>query len=214
MDWGSCSEDQLDELIVRSEAEIAGWRMVQMGAIAEKKRRRSHHADGYRSIVDWVSARADVSHETARRLCWTSTRLEGAVDVAEQLASGEIGFDRAEQFARLPAEHRRGHDAYDIGQLRRLVAHHRRLTRKREKRIVNNGFLNFATSSEETTTSLWGELPGLEAKIVEKAMDQRADEVIPPEASLAVAERRALAPGRNLPGQPLRDENRSRITTG
>ena len=55
MDWGSCSEDQLDELIVRSEAEIAGWRMVQMGAIAEKKRRRSHHADGYRSIVDWVS---------------------------------------------------------------------------------------------------------------------------------------------------------------
>jgi hypothetical protein len=167
--------------------------MVQMGAIAEKKRRRSHHEDAYRSIVDWVSARADVSHETARSLCWTSTRLEAAADVAEQLASGEIGFDRAEQLARLPAEHRGGHDAYDIGQLRRLVAHHRRLTRKREKRITNNGFLNFATSSDETTTSLWGELPGLEARIVEKAVDQRADELVPPDASLAVAERRALA---------------------
>jgi hypothetical protein len=192
MDWGSCSEDQLDELIVRSEAEIAGWRMMQMGAIAEKKRRRSHHSDGYRSIVDWVSARADVSHETARSLCWTSTRLEGAAEVAEQLASGEIGFDRAEQLARLPAEHRRGHHAYDIGQLRRLVAHHRRLTRKRERRL-GNGYLNLATSSDETTTSIWGEFLGLEARIVEKAVDQRADELIPAEARLAVAERRALA---------------------
>jgi hypothetical protein len=193
MDWGSCSEDQLDELIVRSEAEIAGWRMVQMGAIAEKKRRRSHHADGYRSIVDWVSARADISHETARSLCWTGSRLVAAPEVSEQLASGEISFDRAEQLARLPVEQRGGHQGHDIAQLRRLAAHHRRLTRGREKRISNNGYLNFAASSDEASTSLWGELPGLDARIVEEAVDQRADELTPPEARLAVAERRALA---------------------
>jgi hypothetical protein len=67
------------------------------------------------------------------------------------------------------------------------------LTRKREKRLTNNGYLNFATSPDQASTSLWGELSGLDARIVEKAVDQRADELIPAEARLAVAERRALA---------------------
>jgi hypothetical protein len=67
------------------------------------------------------------------------------------------------------------------------------LSRRREKRITNNGYLNFATSPDEVSTSLWGELAGLDARIVEKAVDQRADELIPAEARLAVAERRALA---------------------
>jgi hypothetical protein len=116
-----------------------------------------------------------------------------ASEVGEQLASGEISFDRAEQLARLPAEQRGGHEGYDIAQLRRLVAHHRRLTRKREKRITNNGYLNFATSFDESSTSFWGEIPGLDSRIVEKAVDQRADELIPADARLAVAERRALA---------------------
>jgi hypothetical protein len=119
--------------------------------------------------------------------------LGEASEVGEQLASGEISFDRAEQLARLPVEHRGEHEGHDIAQLRRLVAHHRRLTRKREKRITNNGYLNFATSTDEASTNLWGELPGLDARIVEKAVDQRADELIPPDARVAVAERRALA---------------------
>ena len=193
MDWGKLTEDQLDELIVRAEGEIAAWRAVQMAAVGEKRSRGSYRADGHRSIVEWVAARADVSQETARRICWTGSRLAEAPQVAEQLASGEISFDRAEQLARLPVELRGGHEGYDIAQLRRLVAHHRRLTRRREKRIVNNGFLNFATSPDEVSTSLWGELAGLDARIVEKAVDQRADELIPAEARLAVAERRALA---------------------
>ncbi|HEX2405409.1 MAG TPA: DUF222 domain-containing protein [Acidimicrobiia bacterium] len=191
MELGSCSEDQLDQLLVRAESEIGTWRVVQMAVVAEKKRRKSHLQDGYRSIVDWMAARGDVSHETARSMCWTATRVENAPAVAEQLASGQISFDRAQQLARLPESHRSSHQGYDISQLRRLVAHHRRLTRKRERK-AGNGFLNFG-HSDETTTSLWGELPGLDARIVEKAVDQRCDEIIPPDVRLAVAERRALA---------------------
>jgi hypothetical protein len=193
MDWGKLTEDQLDELIVRAEGEIASWRAVQMAAVGEKRSRGSHRADGHRSIVEWVAARADVSQETARRICWTGSRLGEASEVGELLASSEISFDRAEQLARLPVEHRDGHEGHDIAQLRRLVAHHRRLTRRREKRITNNGYLNFATSPDEVSTSLWGELAGLDARVVEKAVDQRADELIPADTRLAVAERRALA---------------------
>ena len=40
---------------------------------------------------------------------------------------------------------------------------------------------------------IWGAFPGLDARIVEKALDQRADEIIPADQRLAVAERRALA---------------------
>ena len=110
MELGSYSEDRLDRLIADGELEIARIRLVQMTAIGEKRRRRSHSEDGYRSTVDWTAVRPDVSHETARSICWTATRLEDAPEVAEQLASGEISFDRAEQIARLPEQHRSGHE--------------------------------------------------------------------------------------------------------
>jgi hypothetical protein len=207
MELGSYSEDRLDQLIAGGEREVATIRLMQMAAIAEKKRRRSHLQDGYRSIVDWTAARADVSHETARSLCWTATRLEEAPEVAEVLASGEISFDRAEQLARLPGEHRKGHQGYDIAQLRRLVAHHKRLTRKRERK-PGNGNLHFG-SSDEMARSFWGELPGLDARIVKKAVDQRADEIIPPEERLAVAERRALALVAICQDAPYRTETES-----
>ncbi|MGH8941616.1 MAG: HNH endonuclease signature motif containing protein, partial [Acidimicrobiia bacterium] len=112
-------------------------------------------------------------------------------DVVEQLAAGEVSFDRAKQLSRLPSEARAGHEGYDISGLRRLVADHRRLTRNRE-RITGNGFVHFG-HSDELATTFWGELPGLDARIMEKAVDQRADEIVPGDQRLAVAERRALA---------------------
>jgi hypothetical protein len=189
MKWGSFTEDQLDRIIAGGERDIASIRMMQMAAIAEKRRRGSHRQDGFRSIVDWTAARADVSHETARALCWTSSRLEEAPEVAEALAEGEMSFDRAQLVSRLPDEVRPSHEGYDICRLRRLVAHHKRLTRKREQK-TGSGHLHFG--SDELTTTFWGELPGLDARILEKAVDQKADEIIPSDAGLAVAERRAL----------------------
>ncbi len=162
-----------------------------MEVIVEKRRRKSHLQDGYRSIVDWTAARADVSPETARSICWTASRLQDAPEVARELVTGHISFDRAEQLARLPEEHRSAHEGFDVSQLRRLVAEHKRVTRRRERR-TGNGFLHFG-SSDELATSFWGELPGLDARIVEKAVDQRADEIIHADQRLAVAERRALA---------------------
>jgi hypothetical protein len=192
MELGSYSEDQLDQLLIRAESEISVWRAVEMAVVAEKKHRKSHLQDGYRSIVDWTAARADISHETARSLCWTATRLREAPDVAEYLAAGEISFDRAQLLARLPAEHRDGHQGYDIYGLRRLVAHHKKLTRKRERK-TGNGYLHLMSGSDDLMVPIWGTFPGLDARIVEKALDQRADEIIPSDQRLAVAERRALA---------------------
>jgi len=204
MDWGKLTEDQVDDMIVRADGEIASWRAVQIAAVGEKRSRDSHRADGYRSIVEWVAARADVSSETAHRICWTGSRLEEAPEAAEQLAAGEISFDRAEQLARLPVEKRDGHEGYDIGQLRRLVAHHRRLTPKREKRITNNGYLNFATSSDEVSTSLWGELAGLDARIVEKAVRSARRRADPVRGEAGGSGTTGPCPGRDLPGLSLR----------
>jgi hypothetical protein len=191
MELGEYSEDRLDQLIVAGEREIGRIRAVQMAVVAEKRRRKSHLLDGFRSIVDWTAARADLSHETARAICWTASRLEGAPDVAEDVASGEVSFDRAQLMVRLPGEVRPSSAGCDIGQLRRLVAHHKPLTRRRERKS-GAGFLNFG-HSDELATTFWGELPGLDARILEKGVDQRADEVISGEVRLAVAERRALA---------------------
>ena len=99
--------------------------------------------------------------------------MTDAPELARKLVAGEITFDRAEQVARLPAEERAGHQGHDISGLRRLVAHHKRLTRRRERKL-GNGSLNFG--SDELVRSFWGELPGIDSRIVEKAVDQRADD--------------------------------------
>ena len=52
--------------------------------------------------------------------------------------------------------------------------------------------MNFG-SDTELIRSFWGKLPGLDARIMEKAVDQKADEIIPGEERMSVAERRALA---------------------
>ena len=193
MDWERSTEDQLDRMLADAELGVARLRAVQMAVLSEKKRRRSFHQDGYRSIVDWVAARADIDHRTARSLCWTSSRLETAPEVAHELARGGMTFDRAEQVARLPETDREEHQRFDIGQLRRQVAHHRRLSPKRERWVASSGFLNFQPDVDEVTTNLWGSLPGLDARLVEKAIDQRADEIVGPDARLGVAQRRAIA---------------------
>ena len=214
MEWGELTDDQLDEAIVRAEQGIAKLRALETAAIAEKRERRSHLQDGYRSIIDWVAARADVSHKTARRLCWTATRLREASEVADALAAGVITFDRAEQVSRLPEAHREGHERFDISQLRRQVAHHKRISRKRERKS-SVGYLQFQPANDEMSESIWGELPGADSMLVKKAVDQRADEILDSSAGLGVAERRALAlvsicqdslygetaPGRTPPGE-------------
>jgi len=189
---GDFTDDQLDEVIVRAEEGVARLRAMEMAAIAEKKARKTHLHDGYRSIVDWVAARADVSHKTARKLCWTASRLANAPEVAASLVDGEVTFDRAEQVCRLPDGKRAGHERYDISQLKRLVAQHRRLSPKREKRN-SVGYLQFQPSMDETSESIWGELPGTDSILVRKAVDQRADEIIDSSMGLGVSERRALA---------------------
>lgn len=192
MEWGKLTDDQLDEAIVRAEEGIARLRALETAAIAEKRERKTHLQDGYRSIVDWVAARADVNPKTARRLCWTASRLREAPEVADAMAAGKITFDRAEQVSRLPEDHRAGHERYDIAQLRRQVAHHKRISRKREK-TSSLGYLQFQPSSDEMSESIWGELPGVDSVFVKKAIDQRADEIIDSSSGLGVAERRALA---------------------
>ena len=192
MEWGELTDDQLDEIIVGAESGIAKLRALETAAIAEKRARKTHLQDGYRSIVDWVAARADISHNTARSLCWTATRLREAPRVASALETGEITFDRAEQVSRLPEGHRDGHERYDISQLKRQVAHHKRISKRRERRSAV-GYLQFQPSRDEMTDSIWGELPGIDSVLVKKAVDQRADEILDSSTGLGVAERRALA---------------------
>jgi hypothetical protein len=190
MRWGELTSDNLDQIIIQGELEIARIRARQMAAIQTQRSAETHVRDGYRSIVDWAAARADVSHQTARKLCWTSSRLQHAPDLAEALLRGEITFDRAEQLSKLPEGKRQDHEYVDIAQLRRRAALHRRLTRKDEEEISRGQFLNI--QPDDTVFNVWGEFDAIGGAITEKALDQRADELIT-DGNTSVAERRALA---------------------
>ncbi len=71
---GALTADELDQIIIDRERDISRARADQMAAIRAHKTLGTHTADGYRSMVDWLAARADLSHRTARAICWTATR--------------------------------------------------------------------------------------------------------------------------------------------
>ncbi|MET0567104.1 MAG: hypothetical protein ABW021_11735 [Acidimicrobiia bacterium] len=83
MELGSCSEDRLDQIISGGELEIGRIRLLQMAAISEKRRRKSHLQDGYRSMVDWMAA----------RVCPMSLPGRSIGKVARSTGSGPAGSD-------------------------------------------------------------------------------------------------------------------------
>ncbi|HSO50553.1 MAG TPA: hypothetical protein VLS86_08395, partial [Acidimicrobiia bacterium] len=122
--------DQVEQALLRDEAIIAAARGRQMAVLAVADEMQLPNADGCKSLTEWVAGRLDVSRETAYRLTSTKSRLADAPDLARDLSSGEISFDRAEALSRIPARDRADwHQGVDIQGLRRIAARHRRMSR-------------------------------------------------------------------------------------
>ena len=113
-----------------------------MCLLRELDRRRAALRDGYRSLREWATGRMDVAPETAAVLVSTARRLVDLPEVAEAVASGVIGFDRAVAVSRFA-----GRDdscdvlseiaGYDSAGIRRRAARRRRMSRLDEGTAFN-----------------------------------------------------------------------------
>ena len=95
MDVETATIDQIEQRLLDDEAQIGRFRASQMVLLREVDRRQGVLAAGCRTLGEWVAGRLDVSPETARDLVATTRRLGDLSDVADAVAAGVAGFDRA-----------------------------------------------------------------------------------------------------------------------
>lgn len=180
-----------------AESMISRARAIQLELIAELDRAQIATADGCRTMTDWVSARLDINADLARQLVSLAKSIEPAA--AQALTDGEATFDRAVAVTKLAAagvenayERSLGHDLAGVS---RWAARHRRMTRADEREAFESRYLVMQPNLDESNWRLWGQLSGIDGRVVEKALTERADQFpeVDPRPSLAQRQADALS---------------------
>ena len=193
------SVDALEQVLLEGEAAVARIRAHQIQALARLDVAQVHTADGTRTRVEWVSARLDVSMDTATALVDGSKMLPEHEGSQESLRRGEATFDRALATARLAVsgasrEMVEASSGYDVAGVARLVSRRRRITKEHERSVFRDRFVAIQPNLDESLWRLWGQLPAVDGAIVEKALITRAERLpAPPDGGRAGGARRADA---------------------
>lgn len=103
----------------------------------------------------------------ARRACGGAGR--GLHHVRSDVATARLAAAGASEEL---LEDRAGFDLAGVG---RLTASQRRFTRVDEAEVFRGRFVAMQPTLDETSWRLWGQLPGYEGRIVERALTERAD---------------------------------------
>ena len=163
---------------------------------------------------DWTSAQLDVSRQTAGRL----TQLAHTPDpeIEQAMAEGRWGLDRAAALAKLrqagitPELFDEAAERYSLGRLYGLLERLRQLTPADEQDVFESRYLVIQPSLDESVFKLWGQLPGVDGRIVEKALSpagNRPPRPPPPDRRAGPAAGRRF--DLHLYGQPHRQLRRA-----
>jgi hypothetical protein len=129
-------------------------------------------------MSEWTAATLDVGIETAQTLVRTMRRISDRPDLQQALASGEATFDRVEAVSRIPEdvglwEH------VDVAGVRREAALRARISSEDEHRTAQDQFLVLQPSLDQSWWKLWGGLDGYSGAIIDKTLNQIADQLPP-----------------------------------
>ncbi len=190
--------DGAEQALVDYERRIARYRARQLDLLWRLERAQVPAMDGARSIQEWVAQRLDVSPETAKDLVRLFRTTEEKSRTAADLEKGRISYDRACAESRLaevaPSEPAADSRGCDIPGVWRMIARHRRVSRFEERRIFEERYLVLQPSLDESLWRLHGQLAGSDGRVVEKALQQRADTLpVPQHDGLPLSQRRADA---------------------
>jgi HNH endonuclease len=179
---GNRTIDHLERDLLRCEVLVSRERVCQLELLRRLDLGQVATADGSRTMVEWVASRLDVSQATARDLMFLAKADDGRVEAL--LAAGEVGLERAVLMARLRLAGASDSEVsaslgYDLAGLELLVASRRRIGAADETATFGDRFLVMQPNLDESAWKLWGQLPGIDGQLVEKALLQRADEFPP-----------------------------------
>lgn len=193
--WG-LTPDQVEQALLEDERIIARARARQMATLVVADVMQLATADGCGSMREWVAGRLDISVETAARLTAAARRLEDQPEIAGQLLTGEITFDRAEAMSRIPEAH---HDerlqGVDIRGLHQIAARHRRVAWENGHESHRSQYLAIQPNLDESSWRMWAVLDGYSGAVVDKVLTEAADRVprLPDDFRPGLGYRRAVA---------------------
>ncbi len=183
LDFGSPEFVEVEELkagIVVDEAEISAIRARQIARLRRLDTLQVDTADGARTMADWVSATLDVSPQTSGRLMRIARSEQP--DIEDRMTSGEFGADRAAFLCQLrelgaPEEVITNCEQFSLGNLYGLIDLLRRVDSLSEQMTFEDRYLVLQPSLDESAYRIWGQLPGIDGQIVEKALNDRETEL-------------------------------------
>jgi hypothetical protein len=183
--WGETRT--VDEQIDAWQAELVSWeqeitkiRARQVVLIRQLDRYQVDCGDGARTMGDWTSARLDLSRQTSNRLTQLADANDGEIDQA--MGEGRWGLDRAAALVKLRHAGLNGDEFsdvaanYSLGRLYGLLDRLRHVSPGDEQDVFEYRYLVIQPSLDESVFRLWGQLPGLDGRIVEKALTARETE--------------------------------------
>jgi hypothetical protein len=171
--------DELEQGLLAAEASISQLRAYQLTVLEELDSRQVATGDGYRSLSDWVTARLDVSHDTARSLVRTMRRTTDRSDLREALGSG-VSFDRVEALSRI-SQHVGLLEHMDVSGVLGEAAKRVRVTAEAESRSAEDRYMVLQPSLDESWWKVWGGFDGYAGAIIDKVLSETADN-LPEEA--------------------------------
>ncbi len=168
----AATSDVLERLLIEAEAGVARLRHMQTVVVRELDQRQIATADGCRTMVQWVSSRADVGAETARALVRVAQ-----VDVPvlnTGLEDGDVSFDRVSEVARLddPSDLR---PELDIAGLRRTAGLEVELSCDDDHKAFEARRLIAQPDLHGLSWKLSGLVPALEGAQIFSTLDEIAD---------------------------------------
>jgi hypothetical protein len=169
--------DRLEQHVVESLALVSRVTAGMLPAIRSLDVAQVASLDGARGMDEWLAGRLDIDIRTARTLLSlarasderTDTALENGATVdraAAMLNLIQAGADKATIEAS---------GGYDIAGVHRMAAHHRRITSSDESDGFSARFLHIQPTLDDTLWKLWGQLSGVDGRIVEKAIHTAVD---------------------------------------
>ena len=176
------SISQLEKELCDRESQIATLRAEQAVLVQQLEDAQATVSDGSRSMIEWVQAHLDVQPRLARDLVMASRRLGRNRWIAFRLADGSHTFDRVIATVKLadtglPDDQVRESLEWDLPSVGRAVNRRRRLTSHDEQRTFADRYFVVQPNLDESAYRLFGQLPGVMGRTVEKAIGDRADEL-------------------------------------
>ncbi len=177
MEWErDFSVDALEQRVVSDYRLMAMLSARIMGNLELLDRAQVFTGDGSRNLSEWLAARADISHDTARAVVRTTRRTVDKPWLREALATGNLTFDRVEALSKI-------HDDVgtlthlDVAGVHRTAADRARVNTADETTTTSERFLILEPSLDESWWRLSGGLDGLAGAVIDKVLTEKADDL-------------------------------------